>query len=193
MDRVQTPGDLLSAKQRDAEIMVGLARHDESALRDLIDSCARAVYAKALRILWEPQLAEEVTQDTLLILWWDPARFDATKGSIRSFLIGIARFKAIDLVRHEEVIRSRDARLAATEVIFDAPSADRGLEETMVVRAAIAKLPMAKREVIFLAFYRGLTYREVAAILELPEGTVKSRIRDALIKLRTVIAQPGSG
>ena len=190
MDACDEP---LSGKQRDAAIMVGLARHDEAALRDLIDSCAKAVYAKALRILWEPQLAEEVTQDTLLILWWDPARFDADKGSIRSFLIGIARFKAIDLVRHEEVMHSRDARLAALESVLDAPPADIGVERQMIVRAALAKLPMAKREAIFLAFYRGLTYREVAAILDVPEGTVKTRIRDGLMRLRAVMTFPETG
>jgi RNA polymerase sigma-70 factor, ECF subfamily len=184
---------VVSEGQRDADIILGLAEHDEAALRRLIDTCAKYVYGKALQIVREPSLAEEVAQDTMLVLWWDPTRFDATKGSLRSFLIGVARFKAIDLVRREEMIRSRGELLVEARSFFEIPSADRGVEDRMVVQSAIAKLPLSKREVIYLAYYKGLTYREVAALLGVPEGTVKTRIRDALIRLRAGMARPETG
>lgn len=174
----------------DSVLLAGLARHDETALVSLIESSGRYIYGKALQILHEPALAEEVAQDTLLALWWRPERFDPSKGSIRSFLMGIARFKAIDLVRREEVIRSKAARLLDAKAFFEPSSVDDEFEGASAVRAAIRLLPAMKREVIYLAFYQGLTYREVAKQLGLPEGTVKTRIRDSLIRLKTEISLP---
>lgn len=164
-----------------------LGQHDEEALRDLIDACGRFVYGKALQVLQEPHLAEEVAQDTLLVLWWEPGRFDQTKGDLRTFLISIARYKAIDVVRRQELIRSRETLLTDADSILLAQPAHDEIENRMVLRAAISALPRPKREVIFLAFYRGLTYRQVARVLDLPEGTVKTRIRDSLLRLRAAI------
>lgn len=171
----------------DTAIVAGLASHDETALVALIESCGRAVYGKALQILVEPQLAEEVAQDVLLILWWEPRRFDASKGSLRSFLVGAARFKAIDRVRKEERDRSKQALLADAAGFFAVSPVD--TDGAVDVRSAIAQLPEAKREVIFLAYYKGLTHREVARVLDLPEGTVKTRIRDSLVRLKIVLAE----
>lgn len=174
----------------DSVLLAGLARHDETALVSLIESSGRYVYGKALQILHEPSFAEEVAQDTLLVLWWRPERFDASKGSIRSFLMGVARYKAIDIVRREKVMRSKAARLLDSEAFLEPSSVDDGSEDAVAVRAAIRLLPAIKREVIYLAFYEGLTYRQVAQELGLPEGTVKTRIRDSLIRLKTEISIP---
>ena len=174
----------------DSVLISGLARHDESALIFLIESCGKYIYGRALQILHEPSLAEEVAQDTLLVLWWRPERFDSSKGSIRSFLIGVARFKAIDLVRREEVIRSKATRLADADAFPETVSVEEESDAALAVRDAICHLPAMKREVIYLAFYEGLTYRQVAEELGLPEGTVKTRIRDSLIRLKTDISNP---
>lgn len=171
----------------DSAILAGLAQRDQSALRALIDMCGRHVYGKALRILLEPQLAEQVAQDTLLILWWEPHRFDAEKGSLRSFLMGAARHKAIDLVRQEQSCRSTQSRFLEEETSAQSPSADVGVEDAIVLRSALSNLPLTKREVIFLAYYEGLTYKQVARVLDIPEATVKTRIRDSLIQLRRVL------
>ena len=168
----------------DSVLLAGLARHDEAALVSLIESSGRYIYGKALQILNEPSLAEEVAQDTLLVLWWRPERFDASKGSIRSFLMGVARFKAIDLVRREENIRKKAARLVEPGSSFETLSFVDERDDAFAVRAAISSLPLLKREVIYLAFFEGLTYRQVAEELGLPEGTVKTRIRDSLIRLK---------
>ncbi len=145
------------------------------------------MYGSALQILQEPGLAEEVAQDTLLVLWWDPARFDPERASIRTFLITIARYKSIDVVRRRNVVRSREALLRDAESFLQDRPVDEEVENSVVVREAISRLPVGKREVIFLAFYRGLTYGQVAKALDLPEGTVKTRIRDALTWLRVAI------
>ncbi len=142
----------------------------------------------ARRIVDDVTLAEEVAQDVLLILWWEPERFDAAKGSLRSFLVGAARFKAVDRVRKEEREHSRQALLVESSDFFEVAPADTGAADAMDVRSAISQLPTAKRDVIFLAYYKGLTYREVARVLDLPEGTVKTRIRDALVKLKIALA-----
>lgn len=182
--------DVPPERESDAALIAGLARRDEEALRALIDACGRYVYGRALQILQEPHLAEEVAQDTLLVLWWRPDRFDPSRGTIRSFLVGIARFKAIDLVRREETIRTKDALLQGCRDLLETPPANDTAVDAVVIRAAISQLPVKKREVIFLAFYRGLSYREVAEVLCLSEGTVKSRIRDSLLRLKTVISPP---
>lgn len=176
--------DVPPERQSDVSLIAGLARRDEAALRALIDTCGRYVYGMALQILQQPRLAEEVAQDTLLVLWWCPERFDASRGTIRSFLVGVARFKAIDLVRREEIIRTKDALLQGCSDFLEASPANDAAVDAVVLRAAISQLPVKKREVIFLAFYRGLTYREVAEVLCLPEGTVKTRIRDSLLRLK---------
>lgn len=178
-----------SRTSEEAQLLSRLAEHDEAALRALITLHGPFVYGKSLQITRNAQLAEEAAQDALLVLWWEPQRFQPERGSLRPFLIGVARNKAIDLVRHEEVIRSREALLIEAGEFLDAPPADRAVEDALVVRSAIDKLPVAKQQVIFLAYYKGLTYREVAHVLGLPEGTVKTRIRDALIRLRRLIAR----
>ena len=187
-----TTGDtnpLSPSRRLDAALVGRLAQHDEGALRLLVESCGSLVYTRALQILQDPCLAEEVAQDTLLVLWWNPARFDPARGSMRTFLVAIARYKSIDLVRRRELIRSKETLLSDSgSFLADAPVYDPQVENGLVLRAALSDLPLAKREVIFLAFYRGLTYGQVAKVLELPEGTVKSRIRDSLAWLKAALA-----
>lgn len=156
-------------KTDDALLVEGLARRDETALRSLIELHGSYVYGRTLQILRQPHLAEEAAQDALMVLWWDPECFDAKKGKLRSFLMGVARFKAIDIIRRRENAESRDVLVAEAQGLAR-PSADDGLEDSMVIRQAISQLPLPKREVIFLAYYQGLTYREVSKVLSIPEG-----------------------
>ncbi len=179
-----------SPRTTDAGLIAALARRDEAALSALIDAYGRPVYGKALHILGEPRLAEDVARDTLLLLWRKPHRFEETKGTLRAFLMGVARFKAIDVARREGRVRSKASLLGEAAAFFQSSGADRGVEDAIALRSAVSKLPLAKQEVIFLAYYKGLTYREVADLLDVPERTVKTRIRDSLIKLRTVEARP---
>lgn len=184
-ERREAVSGRLSSDPLDDEVLIlGLREHDEQALRLVIRTYGKYVYDKALRISIEPVLAEEIAQDTFLALWRHPDRFDISKGNLRSFLIGVARHKAIDLVRHEQVVRSRES-LAAEFAQWSEPSSEERVDDGLEVRSALLMLPRSKREAIFLAYFKGMTYREVAEMLQVPHATARTRIRDALIKLRT--------
>ncbi|CAN5775144.1 sigma-70 family RNA polymerase sigma factor SigK [soil metagenome] len=128
--------------------------------------------------------AQHVAHEVLLAHWQRPTRFDAGRGSLRSFLLMNCRSRAIDACRAEAALRRRDARysLGAPTQAHDVDSDTRDH-----VARALDQLPPAQREAIVLAFFGGLTYREVALRLGDPEGTVKARIRAGLSKLRTII------
>lgn len=164
---------------------------DESALREVIDAHGPVVYGMARRILNDPSLAEEVAQDTFLALWRRPGAFDPQRGSLRSFLLGVARNKAIDLVRREESLRrAKDLLVAEADAMTrEDVYIELDSDEQQDVRAALAKLSNVQREAIVLAYFGGRTYREVAGELGIPEGTAKTRMRDGLMKLRALMAR----
>ncbi|MDQ3957010.1 MAG: sigma-70 family RNA polymerase sigma factor [Actinomycetota bacterium] len=172
------------------QLIERLLVRDESALREVIDHYGGVVYGMARRVLAEPALAEEVAQDTFLALWRRPGAFDPARGSLQSFLLGVVRNKAVDLVRKEESLRRTRDSLAA-EMHVSAASHDLGdmVEEREDVRTALAGLSDVQREAIVLAYFGGRTYREVAAELGIPEGTAKTRLRDGLVKLRAAMGK----
>lgn len=144
----------------------------------------------ASRIIADPARAEEVAQETFLALWRRPGAFDSERGSLHSFLLGVARNKAIDVVRHEELLkRTKEALLAETS---QAQVVDPGQTETIdnrqMIKDALMELSVLQREALVLAYFGGRTYRDVAIELGVPEGTVKTRLRDGLIKLRELLA-----
>jgi RNA polymerase sigma-70 factor (ECF subfamily) len=142
----------------------------------------------AHRVLVDPSLAEEVTQDTFLALWRRPGAFDPERGSLRVFLVGIARNKAIDLVRREQALRrAKESLLAEVYADPDAAAGGNAFDEYHEVESALQKLSSVQKEAIVLAYFGGRTYREVADELGIPEGTAKTRMRDALIKLRQLL------
>lgn len=140
-------------------------------------------------VLYDQRLAEEVAQEVFLRLWREPERFDPSRGSLRSFLLSITHSRAIDLLRSETSRRAREERARRRadggydleQEIFDVTTAEN-------VRGAVSKLPDPERKAIELAYFGGHTYREVAAIMKEPEGTVKSRIRSALRRMRHELA-----
>lgn len=133
-------------------------------------------------------LAQEVVQDTFLALWRRPGSFDPQRGPLRTFLLGVARNKAVDLVRKEESLRrtkealamEADASLSNPETAGEMVAA----EERATIKQALQGLPPLQREAIVLAYFGGRTYREVAGELGIPEGTAKTRLRDGLLNLR---------
>ena len=172
----------------DAQVVRRLQNGDEGALREAIGLYGGVVLGMARRILFEPAMAEEVAQDTFLALWRRPGAFDPSRGSLQSFLLGVARNKAIDLVRKEEAqTRARDLLMAEAETAKTVENPTDRLEERREVRDALSCLSEMQREAIVLAYFGGRTYREVAAELGVPEGTAKTRLRDGLIKLKDVL------
>jgi RNA polymerase sigma-70 factor (ECF subfamily) len=166
-----------------------LLRRDESALREVIDAYGPIVLGVARRVVADASFAEEVAQDAFVALWRRPGAFDPSRGSLQTFLVTIARNKAIDLVRREESVRRRtDELMAETSTEAAASTMDR-LHDVAELESALRDLPETQRHAIALAYFGGRTYREVARELEIPEGTAKTRLRDGLLKLRSAMAK----
>ena len=161
-------------------------RGDQAAFAELYDVLAPLVHGVVLKVVRDPAMAEEVTQEVFVELWRLAARFDGSKGSARSFAATLAHRRAIDRVRSEQSSRDRQRRDAASaprEHNSVADEVETSLDRARV-RRALATLSDLQREAVELAYFGGHTYREVAVLLEVAEGTVKSRIRDGMIRLR---------
>ena len=177
----------------DAALAVAVGRWRQDALAEAYRRHAGAVFAMARRVLGNAEQAEEVVQDVFVRFWHQPERFDPERGSLRSFLLANAHGRTIDLLRADAARRARedrDARQAATSAYdVELEVADVMLAEH--VRTALSSLAEEEREAVHLAYFGGHTYREVARMLSQPEGTVKSRIRSALVKLRRQLSDAG--
>ena len=177
----------------DASLVVAVARWHEPALAEVYRRHGGAVHALSRRILRSDPPAEEVTQEVLLDLWRNPEKFDAQRGTLRSFLLARTHGKSVDVVRSEEARKRREERTtreAATapydidHEVWDMAVADQ-------VKDALDALPDELRRPIELAYFGGRTYQEVAVMLDQPEGTVKSRIRSGLSRLRVNLTERG--
>jgi RNA polymerase sigma-70 factor (ECF subfamily) len=169
----------------DAALVVAIGRWRQEALAEAYRRHAGAVFGLARRVV-EPAAAEEVVQEVFLRLWNAPDRFDPERGSLRSYLLAQAHGRAVDLLRSDTSRRAREEREARGHAeagydleheVWDLAVADR-------VKGALGVLPVDERRAIELAYFGGHTYREVAVLLGHPEGTVKSRIRAGLKRLR---------
>jgi RNA polymerase sigma-70 factor (ECF subfamily) len=174
----------------DALLTARLAAGDDRALGEAFDQLGPAVYGAALRVLGEWTAAQDVAQDVFVELWSHPDRYDPAFGSLRTYLTVLARRRAIDVVRSElrRIARQeRNHRLTPHAGIASPSDEVEAAEAAGVVRAAVRLLPDSQREVVELAYFSGLSYREVALAVGIPEGTAKSRLRLALAKLETVL------
>jgi RNA polymerase sigma-70 factor (ECF subfamily) len=151
---------------------------------------AAAMRRIAASLLGDRSTAEDVVQDVFVGLWRRPARYDPGKGTLRSFLIMQTRGRAIDLLRSDASRRSREQLRHLHDPLgrIDRRDEPDAAVASFVIRQSIAELPAPEREVIHLTYLTGLSYREAATALGLPEGTVKGRIRAALRRLRVSMA-----
>ncbi len=161
-----------------------LSSGDETALIDLYDRYAGFVYGLAVRTLVDRQAAEDVTQEVFVSLWEHPERIDSGRGTLRGFLGTLTHRRAVDAVRREEARRRREARAAREEGdVPDVADAVLRSDTSVRVRAALEVLPEAQLRALELAYFNGYTYRQVADVLDIPEGTAKSRLRLALARI----------
>ncbi len=185
------PGPRSTADAVDlAGLLRACSRGDEAAFSSLYDATAPRVFGLVLRVVRDRAQAEEVTQDAFLDIWRSSARFDRDRGSALSWLLTIAHRKAVDRVRSAEAQGRRDAayesREHTTPYDMTAEEAHRNLDAHRV-RKALDTLTETQRGAVELAYFGGYTHREVAAMLDLPVGTAKTRIRDGLIRLRDTL------
>lgn len=173
---------------RDEDLLALVARRHEPALGALYDRYGRVVFAIGLRITGDRQTAEEVVQDVFQSVWQSAGAFQASAGSFTAWLFGISRHRAIDTTRSKrERSRTRDQAIDDSGPLISASDIDREVDQSLLrdaVRLALADLPLNQRQAVELAYYGNLTRAEIAERLGEPLGTVKTRLRLGLAKLR---------
>ena len=174
----------------DAQLVTSIARYSEVALAECYRRHGGAVFGLAKRVLHNPTDAEDVTQEIFMRLWNEPDRFDPARGSLRSFLLAQAHGRAVDAVRSSSSRRQRESRdaLRTAGAAYDLQREVWDLAVADQVSHALGELPEEERRAIELAYFDGRTYREVAQMLNQPEGTVKSRIRNGMRRMRAALA-----
>jgi RNA polymerase sigma-70 factor (ECF subfamily) len=187
--------DPLTHELDDARLIDAVCRRDQDALAEAYRRHGDGVYGLVRRVLADSAMAEEVTQEVFLRLWDEPHRFDADRGALRSFLLRQAHSRAVERVRSEEARRRREERVDRENVPAPPDVEQQAMDglSSEAVAQALATLNEGEREAIVLAYFGGHSYRDVALRLDLPEGTVKSRIRLGLAKLADRLGATGLG
>ena len=172
------------SRESELELMQALVAGDERAIRALYARFGRSVYSLGIRLLRSTEAAEELTQDVFLTAWRKGARFDPSRGRLSTWLMAIAHNLAVDRLRHD-----RGAARPSLVLVEEVPESmstveeDRLIDRDRAVRA-LAKLSPAERRLLCQAYFMGWTAREIAEADGIPLGTVKTRLRTAIIKLR---------
>jgi RNA polymerase sigma-70 factor (ECF subfamily) len=179
----------------DVNLVIAVGRYDQAALTEVYRRHGGAVFGLALRLIRDRSLAEDVVQAVFIRFWDHPDRFDAERGTLRSFLLAQTHGRAVDLIRAETARHRREERAGQRDRRGD----DYDLEREVVdltaaeqMKEILATLPDGEREAIELAYFEGHTYKEVAVVLDQPEGTVKSRIRSGLRRMHTELVKAGT-
>lgn len=169
------------------ELLVRVARGDQNAFAKVYDAVSGPVLGLVRSVLRDPAQSEEVAQEVLVEVWRTAPRFQASRGSAMNWVLTLAHHRAVDRVRSAEASAAREHKAALLDrtPAFDEVSeqVETRLEREQV-RRCLRTLSELQRQSVTLAYYRGLTYREVAELLTVPLGTIKTRLRDGLIRLR---------
>ena len=168
-----------------AALLALVAKGDQAAFEAVYDRVCAPVFGTVRSVVRDPGLSEEVTQEVFVEVWRAASRFDAGKGSPMAWVATIAHRRAVDRVRSEQRSAERDRRAASSVIAYDdvAETVEDNLDRERV-RRCLGTLTDLQREAVTLAYYAGYTYREVARLLGVPPGTVNTRMRDGLIRLR---------
>ncbi len=165
--------------------LIAVGRQD--AFERLYDTFGARVFGLARRIVRDPSQAEEVSQEVFLEIWRRASRFDASRGSATSWVMTLTHARSVDRVRSAQAASDRDAKVAHSSTERDIDTVVEAVEsafERKAVRRCLGTLTDLQRESVTLAYYSGYTYREVAELLTVPLPTIKTRLRDGLIRLR---------
>ena len=185
---VPLPGSADGAPASDLESLLGLvARGDQAAFESVYDCLAGPVYGLVRKVLRDPAQSEEVAQEVLLEVWRTASRFDPARGRAMTWAMMIAHRRAVDRVRSVTAESLRDQKTAAASVSIEIDEVAEAVEANLErerVRRCLGSLTDMQRESLTLAYYGGYSYREVAGLLNVALGTIKTRIRDGLIRMR---------
>jgi len=172
------------------DLLVATGVGDRAAFGALYDRTAARIFGLVRRVVVDPAQAEEVAQDVFLEVWQTAPRFDAARGTAISWMFTLAHRRAVDRVRSAQSARERDARIGARDIDVPVDSVSEAVEVRLDherAHEALAELSELQRECVTLAYYGGLTQSEIAERLDVPLGTVKTRMRDGMIRLRRVM------
>jgi RNA polymerase sigma-70 factor, ECF subfamily len=168
-----------------AALLALVARGDQGAFATVYDRSAAQVFGLVCRVVRDPAQSEEVTQEVMLEVWRTASRFDPHRGSALAWLMTMAHRRAIDRVRSGQAAAERELRATAAATDYDVVAEEVETRlDAQRVRRCLGSLTELQRESVTLAYYGGYTYREVASLLGVAVGTVKTRMRDGLIRLR---------
>ena len=180
---------VIDADTSDGELVAAIAQQDQRALAEAFRRHSPSVAGLARRVLGDEALAQDVVQDIFVRLWEEPGRFDSSRGSLRTLLLTQAHGRSVDIIRTREARKKREDRMAK-EPAAPQPEVDAeflAIAQAEAVREAMISLSEGERRILQLTYFEGHTYRGAAAILGLPEGTVKGRIRAALRTLHEIL------
>lgn len=169
------------------QMLARVARGDEPAFERLYDAVAGQVHGLVRRVLRDPAQAEEVTQEVFLEIWRTATRFDDTRGKAKTWIMTMAHARAVDRVRSAQAASDRDLKVGTRDYATAYDEVSETVQtrlEAVQVRNCLGGLTELQRESVSLAYYGGYTYNEVAGLLSVPLGTVKTRLRDGLIRMR---------
>jgi RNA polymerase sigma-70 factor (ECF subfamily) len=169
------------------EVMARVSRGDEHAFERLYDAVSAQVHGLIRRVLRDPAQAEEVTQEVFLEIWRTATRFDSGRGKAMTWVMTMAHARAVDRVRSAQASTDRDIKVGQRDYPAAYDEVSEAVEsrlEQVQVRRCLGGLTELQRESVTLAYYGGYTYSEVADLLSVPLGTVKTRLRDGLIRMR---------
>lgn len=176
----------------DMELVAAVKRGDTGALSTLYDRHSRLVYSLAQRIVQISTDAEEITQDTFFQMWQQADRIDQKRGSVLAWLIVVTRSRAIDRLRSRKKLKAELGQQLLERIdtfgaanVWDRVDSD---ERADIVKRALQEIPMEQRQALELAFYQGMSQAEIAAQLNEPVGTIKTRVRLGMKKLRESLA-----
>ena len=168
-----------------------VARGDAAAFDAVFERLGPSVFGVVKRVIRDPAQSEEVTQEVMLEVWRTAAKFDAGRGTATAWVMTMAHRRAVDRVRSVQKESERERRTASADIPYDdvIEAVESSLERERV-RRCLASLTDLQRESVTLAYYSGYTYDQVASLLGVPTGTIKTRMRDALIRLRDCLGVP---
>jgi RNA polymerase sigma factor (sigma-70 family) len=181
----------------DRELAGRIVAGDEEALAEAYDLYSSLVFGLAHRVTGNRLVAEDITQDVFVRLWTAPEGFDPERGSLRTYLGMLTHGRAVDVVRSDARRRAREESEAGEAIrlepaAWERPESVEDEDLAVRVRRAVGRLPAPQREALRLAYFGGHSYRSVATLLGIPEGTAKSRLRQALAKLGDLLVAEGA-
>jgi RNA polymerase sigma-70 factor (ECF subfamily) len=182
-------GDAISGTRDESneDLLALVALGDKAAFARLYDATAPRLFGLARRLLIDSAQAEEVTQEVYLEIWQSATRYEAARGSAMAWMLTLAHRRAVDRIRSAQSSRNRDTKIGIRDFDREYDHVAETVEvriESERVKRALEKLTELQRQAVTLAYFKGLSHSEVAAMLHVPIGTVKTRLRDGMIRLR---------